>query len=300
MAAPDRVTAVIVNYNAGALLADGVRELLAAGVASLAVVDNASSDGSLEPLRELMAGEPRLKLIANPDNRGFAAANNQGAAGAASEYLLFLNPDCRMTAAGLGRLTALLDARADVGMVGPLVLNTDGSEQRGCRRHLPDPQRALMRVLGRTGPDADGGVSGFDLTGTPLPKAPAEVEAISGACMLVRRELFERIGGWDAGYFLHCEDLDLCMRVGQAGLKILFVPEVSVTHVQGVSSRRRPVFVLWHKHRGMWRYYRKFLQAREPFWLTLLVWLGIWMRFLLLVPAALLSRLWHAATPGPA
>lgn len=288
------IAAVIVNYNAGALLARGARELLAAGVDSLTVVDNASRDGSLDPLRALMAAEPRLKLIANPDNRGFAAANNQGAAGAAADYLLFFNPDCGMTPAGLARLAAVLDAHAEAGMVGPLVLNADGSEQRGCRRYLPDPQRALMRVLGKTGPDADGQVRGFDLTGTPLPRQPTAVEAISGACMLMRRELFERIGGWDAGYFLHCEDIDLCARVGQAGAGILFVPDVSVTHVQGVSSRGRPVFVLWHKHLSMWRYYRKFLQAREPLWLTAAVWLGIWARFLLLTPGALLSLLRRA------
>lgn len=287
------VSVVVVNYNAGMLLAEGVRPLLDAGVASFTVVDNGSTDGSLEPLRELLPAEPRLRLIANHDNRGFAAANNQGATAASTDYLLFLNPDCRMTAAGLARMVALLDAHPDVGMAGPLVLNVDGSEQRGCRRRLPDPQRALMRVLGRIGPDGDGKVSGFDLTGTPLPKEPTTVEAISGACMLMRRELFERMGGWDTGYFLHCEDLDLCMRIGQAGSKILFVPDVSVTHVQGVSSRRRPVFVLWHKHRGMWRYYRKFLQAHEPRWLTVLVWLGIWARFLLLIPATLLSLLRH-------
>ena len=193
--APLPVSAVVVNYNAGELLATCVRELLAAGVASLTVVDNASRDGSLGPLTELLAAEPRLRLIANPDNRGFAAANNQGAVGASGDYLLFLNPDCRMTAAGLARLAALLDADPGVGMVGPLVLNMDGSEQRGCRRYLPDPQRALMRVLGKTGPDADGQVRGFDLTGTPLPRQPTAVEAISGACMLMRRELFERIGG---------------------------------------------------------------------------------------------------------
>lgn len=288
---PGSVSVVVVNYNAGMLLADGVRPLLDAGVASLTVVDNGSTDGSLEPLRELLPAEPRLRLIANRDNRGYSAANNQGAAGASTDYILFLNPDCRMTGPGLARMVALLDANPDVGMAGPLVLNVDGSEQRGCRRRLPDPQRALMRVLGHTGPDRNGEVYGFDLTGTPLPKEPTAVEAISGACMLIRRDLFERMGGWDTGYFLHCEDLDLCKRLAQAGSKILFVPDVSVTHVQGVSSRRRPVFVLWHKHRGMWRYYRKFLQAHESGWFTGLVWLGIWIRFLLLVPATLLSSL---------
>jgi hypothetical protein len=136
-------------------------------------------------------------------------------------------------------------------------------------------------------------VAGFDLTGTPLPDKPAPVEAISGACLLIRRELFEKLGGWDESYFLHCEDLDLCMRVQRLGAKVLFVPDVSVSHVQGVSSRGRPVFVLWHKHRGMWLYYRKFLRVSNPVWLTALVYLGIHARFLLLTPRAWLSGLEH-------
>jgi GT2 family glycosyltransferase len=281
------VTAVTVNYNAGPLL-QGLVESLASqpGLLRTVVVDNASIDRSLDFLTA--APHPQVTLARNPVNRGFAAACNQGAASATGRYLLFINPDCRMPAGTLARLSALLDERPGVGMLGPLVLNSDGSEQRGCRRHLPDPRRALMRVFRLDKPDAEGRTAGFDLTGTPLPKEPVPVEAISGACLLIRRELFEQLGGWDEGYFLHCEDLDLCKRVQQAGSKVLFVPDVSVSHVQGVSSRRRPLFVLWHKHRGMWRYYSKFLRRTSPFWLTPLVALGIAARFLALSPRALL------------
>jgi GT2 family glycosyltransferase len=252
------------------------------------VVDNASRDASLGfPA----LSDSRVTLIRNHENRGFGAACNQGAAVAEGEYLLFINPDCRLPAGALTRLTASLDARPDAAMLGPLVLNVDGSEQRGCRRRLPDPRNALMRVLHLHGPDAGGRVAGFDLTGTPLPPGPEPVEAISGACMLVRRGVFEELGGWDPGYFLHCEDLDLCMRLKRAGKAVLFVPDVSVIHVQGVSSRGRPLFVLWHKHRGMWRYFNKFQRGSSPPWLTALVALGIGARFLLLAPGALLSRL---------
>ena len=283
------VTAVTVNYNAGPLLQGLVESLLAdEGVARLVVVDNASRDASLG---FAALSDPRVSLIRNHENRGFGAACNQGAALAEGEYLLFINPDCRLPAGALKRLTALLDARRDAAMLGPLVLNVDGSEQRGCRRRLPEPRSALMRVLHLHGPDREGRVAGFDLTGTPLPAGPEPVEAISGACMLVRRGVFEELGGWDPGYFLHCEDLDLCMRLKHLGKAVLFVPDVSVTHVQGVSSRGRPLFVLWHKHRGMWRYFNKFQRGSSPAWLTALVALGIAGRFLLLTPGALLSRL---------
>ncbi len=280
-----------VNYNAGQGLCDLVTLLaLDPCMAGVVVVDNASSDGSLAFLAD-ETRDPRVRCIENDTNRGFAAGCNQGAALNDTPYILFINPDCRIQSDALARLVALMQARPDVGMVGPLILNADGSEQRGCRRYLPSPRRALMRVLGLGGVDANGRVAGFDLTGTPLPPEPAEVEAISGACMLVRREVFARLGGWDEGYFLHCEDLDICMRFGRDGQKIVFVPDAIVTHVQGVSSRGRNVFVLWHKHRGMWRYYTKFQRAASPVWLTILVWAGIWSRFLFLLPSAWLASM---------
>lgn len=287
------ITAVIVNYNAGEPLRRLVRALLAAAeISAVVVVDNASSDGSLELLSQ-EGGAPRLQMVKNPTNLGFATACNQGAALAATPHLLFINPDCRIEAGALARLVAVLRGMPGVGMVGPLIRNTDGSEQRGCRRYLPNPRRALMRVLGLGAAGADGRVGGFDLAGTPLPAAPTEVEAISGACMLVKRDVYTQVGGWDEGYFLHCEDLDLCMRFGLQEAKVLFVPDAVVQHLQGVSSHGRNVFVSWHKHRGMWRYFDKFQRATSPAWLIALVWCGIWSRFLLLLPGA-----WFASLGG--
>jgi len=284
------VTAVVVSYNTGEHLCRLVDSLAAdPAVAKIVVVDNCSTDSSLDFL--VLRPDARLHLIRNERNRGFGAACNQGAALAGTPYLLFINPDCEFPSGALARLTALLDARPGVAMLGPLILNSDGSEQRGCRRYLPNPRRALMRVLRLDHPDAHGQVSGFDLTGTPLPTLSVPVEAISGACMLLRRACFMQLSGWDEGYFLHCEDLDICMRIQRAGWEILFVPDVSVIHHQGTSSQRRPVFVLWHKHRGMWRFYSKYYRG-NAFWpLTLLVWVGIWARFSLLTPGALWGRL---------
>lgn len=291
------ITAVIVNYNAGETLGAVVGSLTAEReVARVIVVDNASSDGS--PERLAAAASARVNVIRNAANLGFAAACNQGAALAATPYLLFINPDCRVETGALARLLTVLQSRNDAAMAGPLILGSDGREQRGCRRYLPDPRRALMRVLGLGGPGADGRVGGFDLAGTPLPEAPAAVEAISGACMLVKRDAYVRVGGWDEGYFLHCEDLDLCMRFGLQGSKVLFVPDAVVRHTQGVSSRGRSVFVSWHKHRGMWRYFTKFQRRASPIWLTASVWLGIWSRFLLLLPRAWFVSLGSRGHPG--
>jgi GT2 family glycosyltransferase len=175
-------------------------------------------------------------------------------------------------------------------MAGCLVLNEDGTEQRGCRRNIPDPKRSLYRFTGlsRWFPEH---FADFNAVGTALPDAPTPVEAISGAFMLVRRDAFEAVGGWDEGYFLHCEDLDLCQRFRDHGHDILFVPAARAVHIQGTSSKGRPIRVEWHKHQGMWRFYRKFQAPSNPAAFNALVRLGIATHFLLtaarLAPRAL-------------
>ena len=101
--------------------------------------------------------------------------------------------------------------------------------------------------------------------------------------MLVKRTAVEDVGLWDEAYFLHCEDLDWCMRFRQKNWKILFVPAARITHALGISSKSRPIFVSWHKHRGMIRFYRKFFRHQYPSILMGLVMLGVWLRFALVV-----------------
>ncbi len=285
------VDAVIVNYNAGALLAQSVASAFAAGASRVIVVDNASSDGSLAQLEQGGWGEG-LQIVRNDANLGFAAACNIGARRSDAPLLLFLNPDGALAPDALARMAQALLADTTVGMVGGLLCHPDGSEQRGGRRRFPTPGRALLRafglgVLARRLPGAD-----FALHGQPLPAGPVAVEAISGACMLVRRAAMEDVGLWDEGYFLHCEDLDWCMRFHQRGWQVLFVPDGRVTHLQGTSSRGRPVFVEWHKHKGMLRFYRKFFRQDYPVLLWPLVVLGVWLRFALVATLLTARRLW--------
>jgi GT2 family glycosyltransferase len=107
------------------------------------------------------------------------------------------------------------------------------------------------------------------------------VDAVSGALMLMPRTLFERLGGFDEAYRLHAEDLDLCRRARMAGATVAIANDLRVLHVRGVSSRARPLFVEWHKHRGLWRYFRKFEARRRSPWTRLGVWCAIWARFAL-------------------
>ena len=272
------ISAIIVNYNAGELLRSCVDSLLNCPLEiEIIVLDNASTDGSLDALLGLTC----VQIIKNPVNVGFAAACNSGARVASAQFLLFLNPDCFFKQGTLARLleAVLVDDR--VGMAGGCLTNLDGTEQAGGRRAVPTPWRSFVHAFGlvRFSDRWPRLFFNFHLHKQPLPDHNIEVEAISGACMLVKRVAMADVGPWDEGYFLHCEDLDWCMRFRQKGWKILFVPSARVTHALGVSSRSRPIFVEWHKHKGMTRFYRKFFRHQYPGVLMGFVALGVWLRF---------------------
>ena len=276
------ISVVVVNYNAGHFLLDCIASALPL-VDEVVLVDNASHDSSVAHCLEQFANEPRLKIIRNTANLGFAVACNMGFSEARGDFVLFLNPDCRLDAAAVPALLEALESDASVGMVGGLLINADGSEQGGGRRAVPTPWRSFVRAFGlnRLAHRWPKLFFDFHLHKQPLPTAPIEVEAISGACMLVKRQVVVDVGLWDEGYFLHCEDLDWCMRFRRKGWKILFVPNAKVTHALGISSRSRPIFVEWHKHKGMVRFYRKFFRHQYPGLLMGVVAAGVWMRFAL-------------------
>ncbi len=288
---------VTVSFNSGPSLASCVRSVLASRLpVEIVVVDNGSTDDGLARLRaSLSPRETRVQILENGRNLGFARANNRALPLADGEYLLFLNPDCVIRPDTIERMRAVMEAHPEAGMAGCLLLNPDGTEQAGCRREAPTPGKAFVRAFGlarwarRLGL-GDGTVRDFVRAGDPLPPGPVAVDAISGAFMLVRRQALEAVGPLDEAYFLHVEDLDWCERFRRARYSILFVPEVAVVHDKGGSSRGRPVRVLWHMHRGMVRYYRKFFRHEYPLGLMWLVFAGVWLRFLALAGRALLRQ----------
>lgn len=281
--APQNVSVVIVNHNAGALLIDCVRSSLAQSQ-QVVVVDNASADSSLTELEAAFPHEIRLQVIRTSRNLGFAAGCNLGIKAATEPVFLFLNPDCVLEDSSLARMGDVLQVSSRVGMVGGLLTNPDGTEQTGGRRVIPTPWRSFVRAFGfhRFAHYWPNLFFDFDLHKQPLPEYSIKMEAISGACMLVKREAVDDVGLWDEGYFLHCEDLDWCMRFRQKGWKIMFVPDAKVVHHKGTCSKSRPIFVEWHKHKGMMRFYRKFFRHQYPGVLMWLVAAGVWSRFAVL------------------
>jgi len=274
------VSIVIVNHNAGRLLADCLEAALAQA-REVILVDNASWPASFEPIAARFATNDRLRIVRSKTNTGFAAGCNRGARLATEPVILFLNPDCILGPNALARLVSTLLAGGRIGMVGGLLTDAGGQEQGGARRSIPTPWRALVRGfgLGRLAWLAPRLFSDFYLHREPLPAQAIDVEAVSGALTMVSREAFDDAGPWDEGFFLHCEDLDLCLRFRQAGWRVLFEPRAAAVHHRGMCGRSRPVAGEWHKHRGMIRFYRKHFRAAYPPGLFGLVVAGVWLRF---------------------
>ncbi len=267
---PD-IAVVIVTYRSAETIVECLRRLRAAeGVAEIRVVDNGSDDGTLELVQRIALQDARLRFIANPDNPGFAVACNQGARDSAAPWLAFVNPDCLVEPDALARLRAHARGCAREPLLGADLVDEQGVRDGAARRRDPDFAAMLRSPAARR----------LDIAVDPAATLQV-VPAISGAVMFMPRALFERIGGFDQGYRLHAEDLDLCRRAREAGAFLAVANDVPIVHVRGVSSRSRPWFVEWHKHRGLARYFLRFEASRRGWPLRLLVLATIWARFLL-------------------
>jgi len=253
-------TIIIVTANSGAGIAHCVsRALDSAADVEVVVVDNKSLDGSIEELVTLVGPESRLRIVRNPENLGFGPACNRGAAIARGDALLFLNPDCLVGRDTVPRLRAIVAANPHIGLVGVLQVDEQGRVDPASRRNDPLLGRAVVKITGLSRFSTRlGFLPRLEIPAPTQALAVEAVDAVSGALMLLPRAIFEIVGGFDEGYFLHCEDLDLCRRVRDQGSIVVCANDIRVVHSKGGSSRSRPVFVAWHKHRGMWRWFSKF------------------------------------------
>ncbi|WP_407354075.1 glycosyltransferase family 2 protein [Luteimonas sp. R10] len=281
--ARDGIAVVVVTYRSASTIDDCLRRLrMADGVVQIRVVDNDSRDGTLAVVQRHATADPRLRFIANPDNAGFGVACNQGARACDAPWIAFVNPDCLPPPDALAGLHAHAQAVAGEALLGADLVDEAGARDGAARRRDPDFGAMLL------------GASARSLDIAPDPAQPLQpVDAVSGALMLLPRALFERIDGFDEGYRLHAEDLDLCRRARQAGACVAVANDIRVVHVRGVSSRSRPLFVEWHKHRGLARYFRKFEAPRRELPVRTAVYAMIWLRF----PLAVLRATARAILP---
>ncbi|WP_304178002.1 glycosyltransferase family 2 protein [Phenylobacterium aquaticum] len=252
-----KVSVVMVVYMTGEALEESVSCVLAdPQVDEFVIVDNGSSCAEATRLKGLADRDRRVVLIVGQGNVGFARGANLGARQASGEILIFLNPDAFLQPGCITSLAQAIEARPAPCIVGGRVLNADRTEQRGARRGDITLMSALMSLshLAQRVPAWRRYEVHWE-TDAP-PEGVAAIPTISGACFCMRREDFDAVDGFDEGYFLHVEDVDLCWRVRQAGGMVLFQPQAEVIHL-GHTSRASPIRVEFHKGVGLARYFRK-------------------------------------------
>jgi N-acetylglucosaminyl-diphospho-decaprenol L-rhamnosyltransferase len=242
----------VVNYEAGPLLTECVRSLLAdtsAGAPEVVVVDNGSTDGSIVELR---AAFPAIEVLDPGANLGYAGAANLGIAATRAPVVAVCNPDLLVAPGTAAAVLGRLDTEPDLAAVGPAVFEPDGSRYPSARQ--------VPRLVDAVGHGTVGLVkreNRFTRRYRELdadPTLPRDVDWVSGAAVWLRRSALEEVDGWDDGYFMYVEDVDLCWRLGHAGWRVAYEPGGAVTHVQGASTARHPYRMIVEHHRSLLRF----------------------------------------------
>jgi len=257
MAVPD-VSIVTVTYECRELLRPCLDAIPAAvGERSYEVVisDNRSTDGVVQMVRDEW---PLVGVIEMGSNTGFARANNRAIAASRGRFVLLLNPDTKPAPGSIDRLAAFLDGTPSAGVVAPRLLNSDLTDQ-GTARSFPTAAAAIFgrrSVLSRLFPNNRWSrryLAGRSIGGSD----PFEVDWVSGAALMVRRDIIDRVGDLDEGFFMHWEDADWCHRIKDAGHRVYCLPAAEIVHTEGGSRRGWPPRQLWAFHHSAYRYYTK-------------------------------------------
>jgi len=247
---------VIVSWNVCDLLRQCLRSILAnlqACELEIIVVDNASGDDSVEMVR---AEFPAVRLIANDQNRGFPAANNQGIAIAQGRYVFLLNPDTEVVDDALATMIAFADERPDVGVIGPQLLNPDGSVQSS-RRRLPTLATAVFESTWLTPYAPRSVLRRYRMLDTP-DEMTQDADWVDGAALMARRRAIEQIGPLDEGFFMYSEELDWCRRFGEGGWRVVYLPDARIIHHRGKSSEQVAAASHVHFQTSKVRYFGKY------------------------------------------
>lgn len=276
----------IVNYNAGEYLVrclDSLEKIKDEVEFDVYVVDNASIDGSIEVAREKFPG---INYVLNEDNLGFGKAHNMVLKKAKTPYVLTLNPDTEIPRGVLKYLIDFMEKNSEVGIASPRVEKSDGTLDAASHRGFPTPLASVLYFFFKND-------KRYHLTNRDMSKIH-EVDSVVGAFMMIRKSVLDKIGYFDEDYFLYGEDLDLCYRVKNAGFKVMYIPQVKIMHVKGVSSgikkhsqgdssanKSTKNKSLGYFYSTMKIFYRKHYEKKYPFFINWIVYLGIDIKLLL-------------------
>lgn len=274
---PVRLSVVLINLNTRDFLHAclvSMKSRLTDPAFEVILVDNGSTDGSVEMVNSEF---PQVRVFPQGKNLGFTKANNIGLREARGQYLLVLNSDTEIVDDALEKMCDYMDAHPDIGALGAQLLNTDGTVQLSCRA-FPSFKTVLFhryslmtRLFPRNRYSAE-----YLMTDTGH-KETMDVDWVSGACLLTRRETTDQVGLLDEGFFIYAEDVDWCYRMKQAGWRVVYYPDAKVMHHIGRATRKIPYKMTYERHRSMWRFYKKHY-SRGFVLIDVATWLGVVLR----------------------
>ncbi|HLI27347.1 MAG TPA: glycosyltransferase family 2 protein [Chloroflexota bacterium] len=258
------------------------------------LVDNASTDDGLRGLAEQF---PTLRVIRNSRNVGYAAANNQALALARGEYILLLNPDVILEPNALDRALAFLEAEPAVGILGPKILLPNGRLDPPARRTFKTAATYVYKLSGLSWLFPRHPRFGHYYLSYLDEDELADVDAVVGAFLLIRRQTVAQIGPLDERFFMYCEDEDWCWRARHAGWRVVYHPGVLAHHYKGSSARSRPFAMIYHWHRSIFLFHRKHLAARYPLAINGSIYVGMGASFLATVGINAVRRIARRLPP---
>jgi len=248
----------MVCYMTGPALSEAVGAVLDdSDIYELILVDNGSTEAGRQSINRLIANDDRVRLLQGQGNIGFAKGCNYGATFASGDVYLFLNPDAVISPGSARRMAECGLTQDRPWIVGGLLRDIEGKEQRGSRRRKLSPLSAFVTF---TGAHRLPGLKSIHMESETFPSAPEDVDVVSGAFMMTCRRSFEAIGGFDEGYFLHVEDIDICRKTIEMGGRVIFHPKASVMHYGSTSNVRRQQ-VEFEKLKGFIYYFKKYAKT---------------------------------------
>ncbi|MFH1526678.1 MAG: glycosyltransferase family 2 protein [Bacteroidota bacterium] len=247
---------IIPTYNIAEVLDDCLNSIIKYSQDlsyEIIVVDNASSDN----IDEIIAKYKDIKFIKNKKNLGFGKASNQGFRIAKGTYILFLNSDTRIHDNCFKKLIDKLEQDKTIGFIGPKMTNRDGSFQAACRRTIPTPFAAFCRMFGLSKMFPNNPLFNQYSLGNISIDKEMEIEAISGACLMSRKDILDKIGGFDEQYFIYGEDLDMCLQITKLGYKGYYYPKAEILHFHKATTKKRKYMFLFHFYYSAYLFFKK-------------------------------------------
>lgn len=282
---------IILNHNSGAMLRDCLDSVFADRLpdeTEVIIPDNASTDKSIEFALDKWGS--RIRVIENGSNNGFSWGNNIGIRASKGKWICLLNPDTIVCPGTFSTLISFLEQHPRAGIVGPKVLNRDGTFQLSAKRSIPDPFDAISRalLLSKLFPRSLR-LAKYNLTYLD-PNTTQRVDASTGCCLMVRRELIDEIGLLDEKFFIYCEDVDWFLRTKKAGWEVWYVASAVIEHHHAYSERFRKYAAVKNFHDSMVYFYRKHYAAEYPWIFNILIYSSVYARMLGMMGVKTLKR----------